>query len=144
METKEILQMVNKYFGIDISERTRKRHYVFARWIFFKLAYRNSSNYVTTSAVGEMIGYDHATVLHGLSNIDFEMKYNKGLLRDYSQLHLKLINQTKLRKNIRLSYLKKINNSKTDDIIVIAIKQKKLIEHLRNELNKERYKNLAK
>lgn len=63
----KIHEYVNKVYGIDIMNQTRVRKYTEARALFYLIA-RNSTN-LTYKMIGEYIGKDHASVIHGLKNI---------------------------------------------------------------------------
>ena len=69
MITKRIVKSVVETFsGIeDISRKTRKREYVDARAVYYKLCRTLIlEDNASTIAIGKAVGYDHATVLHGL------------------------------------------------------------------------------
>lgn len=68
-----IKKLVQKEFKIkNIGTKNRLRHIVHARWVYFKLA----KDYTThsLSSIGLEVNRDHATVLHGLKYIDYDLK----------------------------------------------------------------------
>lgn len=68
-----IKKMVQNEFGIrDIGTKKRVSNIVHARWVYFKLArkYTNTSY----ASIGSVVNRDHATVLHGLKYIDYDME----------------------------------------------------------------------
>lgn len=64
MVIKDILALVEKETGLDLSVRSRKRELVYYRYVYFKLAREHS--YSALSDIGALIGRDHSTVLHGI------------------------------------------------------------------------------
>ncbi len=67
MTTQRIKELVEDYFNLDLSEKTRKRNIVHIRFLYYNLAYNHASDGMSLTAVGKTIGgFDHATVLYGL------------------------------------------------------------------------------
>ena len=67
MTTQRIKDLVEDYFNLDLSEKTRKRNVVHIRFLYYNLAYNHASDGMSLTAVGNTIGgFDHATVLYGL------------------------------------------------------------------------------
>jgi hypothetical protein len=86
MKNKEIIAKVSKEFGIDITKRTRKREYLYARAVYFKLAqdiFRRS-----LTSIGKDIGLDHATVLHSINNVFPTIQmFEPGVVKTYNKLY---------------------------------------------------------
>lgn len=60
--------------GLEIGKKTRKKQYVKARAVYYKLAKENTE--LSLEEIGSFCGNrDHATVLHGLKKWEREMKY---------------------------------------------------------------------
>ena len=94
--THKVLQLIKneteKITGIeDISSKTRTRELVFARHIYIKAA-REFTDYPTIM-IGAAINRDHSTVVHALSNMEFDFKYDKDLQTKYDQLAIILTNK---------------------------------------------------
>ena len=64
MEIKEVRKIVELYFNIDISIRSRERHLVDARKMYFGLCSEFCK--VTLTKMGTSIGKDHSTVLYNV------------------------------------------------------------------------------
>jgi hypothetical protein len=99
---KEIMNYVVDQTGLDIRDNTRKREYVYARSLYFKLARDYTS--VPLREIGESVGRDHAGVIHGVAK-KFPEAY------DYSP-------------NIKDTYLRYVNFKKTgrmesDDVTIL-------------------------
>lgn len=63
-----IKKYVENEFNIkDISKKTRKKEYISARAIYYKLSKEETS--ASLSKIGSFIDKNHATVLHGLNSI---------------------------------------------------------------------------
>lgn len=67
MTINKIVKKVSTEFGLDITKRSRKREYVYARAVYYKIA-RDMYN-KTLSEIGRSVGVDHATVLHSIKNV---------------------------------------------------------------------------
>lgn len=64
---KNIYKYVNKKLDIDIKEDTRKRKYAEGRALYYGLA--KSLTKETLGTIGNYLGRDHTTVIHGIKNI---------------------------------------------------------------------------
>ena len=67
-----IVETLKKLSGTDFTIKSSKQELVFLRWIYFKIA-RETTN-CSLSVIGKFINKDHATVLHGLKNVDDILK----------------------------------------------------------------------
>jgi hypothetical protein len=99
---KEIMNYVIDQTGLDIRDTTRKREYVYARSLYFKLARDYTS--IPLREIGESVNRDHAGVIHGVAK-KFPEAYN------YSP-------------NIKDIYLRYVNFKKTgkiesDDVTIL-------------------------
>ena len=58
----KLIEYLNEYAGIDITDKCRQRHYVLSRTVYFKIA----SEYIpdTLANVASAVNRDHATALH--------------------------------------------------------------------------------
>lgn len=61
--TQKIVDAVIKTYRVDITERTRKRQHVWARFAYCQEMRKEG---YSLHYIGDSIGIDHATVLHGL------------------------------------------------------------------------------
>jgi hypothetical protein len=70
MEDNEMLQTIKEYvnnlYGLDIVKDTRKREYVDARALYYKLC--KDLTKCTLTVIGNSVNRDHASVLHALNN----------------------------------------------------------------------------
>lgn len=64
---KTIYKYVNNQLNIDIKEDTRKRKYSEGRALFYGLS--KSLTKETLGTIGNYLGRDHTTVIHGIKNI---------------------------------------------------------------------------
>jgi hypothetical protein len=64
---KSIKDYVSNLYNLDIEKDTRKREYVDARALYYKLCRDLTKCSLTT--IGESVGRDHSGVLHSLKNI---------------------------------------------------------------------------
>ncbi len=91
MKLKIILNEVNEFLNIDIQKNTRKRQYVYGRFLFYKLA-KELSPFCSSVVIGRFLGKNHATVLHGNKQFQNIIKYNQDpeLIDYYNTLLLRL------------------------------------------------------
>lgn len=88
-----IIDTLQNKTGLDIRKRTQRREYFLTRAIYYKLA--KEYTFHSLSKIGNEVGKDHATVLHGINKFNLEMK------RYYPELY-ELYNNFKLRYPIEL------------------------------------------
>jgi len=142
---ESIREYVNNTYGLDICKDTRKREYVDARTLYYKLCRDLTKCSLTT--IGESVGRDHSIVLHSLKNIlhhidieQIELAYVhfgkvENLPKDsYSYLEYKngeLVKELKKKKAILrlLPQLETIYNNLND----LTEEQKKIVNR-RNEM----------
>ena len=68
MELKEIRQIIEKVCDLNLSKRSRKREYVYARWIYYRISKDNTTKIL--SQIGKEINKCHATVIYGLKEFN--------------------------------------------------------------------------
>jgi chromosomal replication initiation ATPase DnaA len=78
-ELISLISATETVLNIDLSSRNRKKDYVWARWIYFYLA-KKKGYYL--SQITRAIGYNHATAVHGLKEID-NLRFNKKMEADF-------------------------------------------------------------
>lgn len=61
---QEIKHLVEKELQLNLDYKTRKREYVFARAVYYRLCHEFTKCSLT--AIGKEVNKDHATVIHGL------------------------------------------------------------------------------
>lgn len=84
-----------KITGIeDISCKSRTRQNVMARWIYIKAAREFTEH--SMMAIASAIERDHATVVHALSNMEFDFTYDKDLQTQYDELAIILTNKLQI------------------------------------------------
>lgn len=67
MELRELKNVLSKEYKIDISKKTRKRDYVYARKVFFKIA--RGLNY-TLENIGNELNTPHDLVIYHLNSMN--------------------------------------------------------------------------
>tara|TARA_B100000519_G_C14258654_1_gene446400 strand:- start:395 stop:793 length:399 start_codon:yes stop_codon:yes gene_type:complete len=97
MTFEEIRTVVEDQLGLNLKEKSRKKEYVEARYIYFKLC-MDYADKKTLSAIGNSLHKDHATVLHGLRSVNDWMLYDITLLHQYEDLHKFLMKMSKAKK----------------------------------------------
>lgn len=112
-DLQNILKLVIDETGVDITSRKRDHKTVINRWIYFKLASEFTNN--SLHKIGAVINKNHATVIHGLKQFEFETQWDKDLQTQYERIAIIYMQETKC------NDLKRINNR---------------IEFMHNELSK--------
>jgi hypothetical protein len=77
MKLKQIKQLIDDYFEVDIAESSRKHKVSHPRFLYFYLAYNYSEEYVSLRLIGLSVGVDHATVIYG-------KKEHENMLKNYA------------------------------------------------------------
>jgi len=87
MKLEIILNEVNEFLNIDIQKETRKREYVYGRFLFYKLA-KELNPFCSSVVIGKFLGKNHATVLHGHKQFKNIIIYNQDpeLINSYKTL----------------------------------------------------------
>ena len=90
MNKDTIKQIVESYFEISISRNTRKRQYVEARAIYFKLC--RIFTQLSLEQIGKSVNRDHASVLHGCRSINTWVEVDKRMNNNMRILKNKIVN----------------------------------------------------
>jgi len=90
MNKETIKEIVESYFEISISRNTRKRQYVEARAIYFKLC--RIFTQLSLEQIGKSVNRDHASVLHGVKSINTWVQVDKRMNNNMRILKNKIIN----------------------------------------------------
>ena len=139
MNKDTIKQIVENYFEISISRNTRKRQYVEARAIYFKLC--REFTQLSLEQIGKSVNRDHASVLHGVRSINTWVQVDKRMKNSMHILKNKIINYqiekdetVELNESIVLKYiqlkeqvkeLQEINKNLSTDLNEITEKHNK-------------------
>ena len=139
MNKETIKEIVENYFELSISRNTRKRQYVEARAIYFKLC--REFTQLSLEQIGESVNRDHASVLHGVRSINTWVQVDKRMSNSMHILRNKIINYqiekdetVELNESIVLKYiqlkeqvkeLEEINKTLSTDLNEITIKHDK-------------------
>ena len=146
MTKEQIKKLVIENTGIDIDNPVRKRAFVEARAIYYKLLREYTS--LSLSEIGKYVKKDHTTVIHGIKNLNDWCDVDIGLKNKYLNIRSAL---DVIKENV------KIDNADVEKIVdrYIKLKQKaskliesnkELLEQLKDITNKynEREKQLKK
>lgn len=97
---------VAKKLGLSLNRNTRKREYVYARAIYFKLC--REFSHATLSSIGKSVNRDHASVLHGLFVFDVIALHKDTILGSYTKIRNELLmqNEDDLKKYNEENYYK--------------------------------------
>lgn len=87
--SNEILKAVNEISEVNITTKSRKRHVVWCRWIYFEITEKYTG--AGPTFIGKQVNKDHATVIYGLNNINEVLKIKK-----YKKIHETVLAKLKL------------------------------------------------
>ena len=87
-----IKTIVTRRVHINLSDNIRKREYVYARAIYFKLAKEFPTH--SYKDIGSLVGRDHASVIHGLKVFDMLTLYKDNMIDIYLECK-KILNSVK-------------------------------------------------
>ena len=90
MNKETIKEIVESYFELSITRNTRKRQYVEARAIYYKLC--RIFTQLSLEQIGKSVNRDHASVLHGVRSINTWVQVDKRMNNNMRILKNKIIN----------------------------------------------------
>ena len=76
--------IVNSVLSLDVDQKGRERHLVYARSICYKIM--RDEMYYTLSFIGKQFGKHHASVMHSLKEFEWINKYDKNFERTYIEI----------------------------------------------------------
>lgn len=81
-ELNEIVNYIESQTGLNVTRNTRKREYVYARSLYFKLAKEYTA--LPLSFMGDFVGRDHASAIHNINNVfPHAYKFEKTIKKAY-------------------------------------------------------------
>jgi hypothetical protein len=123
MNQEMIREFVEDYYGVVISVRTRKQETIKARFMYYKLIRGNTK--LSLDAIGKSLGYDHASVMHGVKQMNSWIATNRHFKNDYRILQNKINNVNNIAEDIE------------EDTTALVLEYAKLKELVR-EISSER------
>jgi len=90
MNKQMIKEIVDNYFELNLKRNTRKRQYVEARAIFYKLCREFTK--LSLEEIGEQVDRDHASVLHGIRSLNNWIEYDNRIKNNLRILRNKVRN----------------------------------------------------
>ncbi len=85
IQTKEIRDYVESCLNLELGTVTRRRNYVYARAIYFKLCREQTR--LSLADIASTVNMDHASALHAINNVFpsaiFYDKYLKDIYNDF-------------------------------------------------------------
>lgn len=86
MTTKQIRLIVQNKTVSNLSKKTRKRDYINARLIYYRLAREFTT--LSLAKIGREVGVNHASVLHALKSFDFTHDEYVNKIYKYCKIEL--------------------------------------------------------
>jgi len=90
MNKQMIKEIVDNYFELNLKRNTRKRQYVEARAIFYKLCREFTK--LSLEEIGEQVNRYHASVLHGIRSLNNWIEYDNRIKNNLRILRNKVRN----------------------------------------------------
>jgi predicted RNase H-like nuclease (RuvC/YqgF family) len=81
---KELIQLIERVTGVDITTKTRKAKYIYARKIYYKILHTTDN--MTVRQMTDTLIQTHATALHALNNFKFDYKHNEDFRKTYDKI----------------------------------------------------------
>lgn len=88
MNKEMIKEIVSNYFELDLVRNTRKRQYVEARAMFYKLCREFTK--LSLEEIGKQVKRDHASVLHGIRSLNNWIEYDNRIKNNLRILRNKI------------------------------------------------------
>ena len=127
-------QLVQKHFDLDITVKSRKFKYVFARACYYFLCYNLDNKGVTE--IARSVNVNHATVIHSLKELPFIVKHNDHNKIKFNSLIHKF--EHALNRKIKDMNLQSI----LVDYNILVIENDRLTEEIRVLKSDKKYKKL--
>jgi len=83
-KTRKIIAAVNKFYGVNCLEFSRKRIIVAPRQVAMYYAYKETN--LCSTSVGLLFNKDHATILYSIKMVESMMKFDPKFKRDRKAL----------------------------------------------------------
>ena len=81
MKTEKIKELIENYYNVNLSEKSRRRDLVHLRFLYYHLGYYHSSDGYSLDRLGKTLDFDHATVLYALRQYknlyEFDKQFKK-------------------------------------------------------------------
>lgn len=81
----ELINLIERKLGIDVTTKTRKIEYIYARKIYYKILSLETDMSIT--AMAKTLIQNHATVLHALKNFTYDYNYNSSFKNDFDRIY---------------------------------------------------------
>ena len=88
MSILKVKPLIDDYFKLDLSEKSRELDFVLARAVYFKVL--RDVYFQSYQSMGRSIGKDHATAMHSYKNFDSYNDYYKSVQECYKHVQIKL------------------------------------------------------
>lgn len=119
-----IKKKIEEQYDIRLDKTIRKRNYVEARSIYFKIAKDNLN--ITFDKLGKSVNKNHATVIHSIKNLQDLMSWDNNLKNNYNKILSDL--------DLQEESFNHLSNYELKLLIKSLIKENKSLKlHLQNE-----------
>ncbi len=122
MKANRLKNIIELETGINVDIVSRKRNFVEARALYYKLL-RDVLG-MTLQSIADTVKKSHATVLHSINNFDILLSYNEDMKKSYSNVICMISNyNSRSMDNSEIGRLR-YNNT------LLSIKVKELTDHI--------------
>lgn len=84
-DCKTLINLIEEHTKLDITTKTRKIEYIYARKIYYKILSVTSD--MTSSAMAKTLMQTHATVLHAIKNFDWDYDNNNDFKETFNFIY---------------------------------------------------------
>jgi|DEB0MinimDraft_10_1074344.scaffolds.fasta_scaffold00389_11 hypothetical protein len=102
----DVKQIIETAHNVDLSDKSRRRHIVYLRFIYFKIC-REMFPGASLDSIGKSVNRNHATVIHALRNFDYVCIADEDFVANYNKTK-KMIEDEKNKLQIILENSKKV------------------------------------
>ena len=88
MSILKVKPLIDEYFNLDLSQKSRELDFVLARAVYFKVL--RDVYFQSYQSMGRSIGKDHATAMHSYKHFDSYHDYYKSVKECYRHVQIKL------------------------------------------------------
>ena len=135
-DLKLVKSIVNDYFDLNITKKSRKRHYVDARRFYYHLSREFVQN-ATLEKIGGLVNKDHASVNFGIKTLNSFLEFDKHTQNNYLTLKQICLNKLDELANPYEKYLTKEDKLQHSVMEYLNFKEEEFIKLLETNIYSE-------
>lgn len=119
MKPETIKRIIDRTFGVDVSDKSRHKNVLYPRFVYCYLAYKQNEKY-SLEYIGNVINRNHASVINAITKYerltryrDFQLYIEKAQKAITESIEVELERREKLRINQCRFHIRKYPSLKT-------------------------------